>query len=157
MSRADDPAPRWLTPAEMDAWLPFTRVLTLLPAALDRQLREEAGIPHVYYQVLAMLSAQPDDALRMTELARLTAVSPSRLSHAMTSLEQRAWVERLPCPQDPGSQLARLTPRGAQALEAVAPGHVAQVRRLVFDHLEPHEVTQLADLMTRLLDRATES
>ena len=65
-----DPAPRWLSDDEMAAWLPLVRLLGLLPQALDRQLREEAGISHVYYQLLALLSAEPDDALRMSELAR---------------------------------------------------------------------------------------
>ena len=47
--------PRWLSDEEMDAWLSLVRVMHLLPQQLDRQLREEAGISHVYYQILAML------------------------------------------------------------------------------------------------------
>ena len=135
-----DPAPRWLSDDEMAAWLPLVRLLGLLPQALDRQLRDEAGISHVYYQLLALLSAEPDDALRMSELARRSGTSVSRLSHAVTSLEARGWVERLPAPGDGRGQLARLTGAGRAQLAAVAPGHVAEVRRRVFDRLPPQDV-----------------
>jgi DNA-binding MarR family transcriptional regulator len=148
---AVDAPPRWLQPPEMDAWLPLVQVLNRLPQALDRQLRSDAAIGHVYYQVLAMLSAAPDGQLRMSELARLTATSLSRLSHAVGSLEERGWVTREACPDDRRGQLARLTAAGREVLERIAPGHVAEVRRLVFDRLSPDEVEQLRVLATKLL------
>ena len=144
--------PRWLDEREMQAWLPLARLMVLLPGALDRQLREEAGIPHAYYQILAMVSHAPEQSLRMSELARATATSLSRLSHAVASLESRGWVERLPCPADRRGQLARLTDEGRRALETHAPGHVAEVRRRVFDRLTPAEVDQLGVLAGKLLD-----
>jgi DNA-binding MarR family transcriptional regulator len=140
--------PRWLDADEMAAWLPLVRVVTLLPQALDRQLRDDAGISHVYYQLLAMLSAAPEGALRMTELARITAISPSRLSHAVASLESRGWVERAACADDGRGQLARLTAEGRRVLEQTAPGHVAEVRRLVFDRLTAEQVAALRELAT---------
>jgi hypothetical protein len=44
-------------------------LVTLLPQRLDGQLREDAGIGHVYHQILAMLSQTRDQQLRMSELA----------------------------------------------------------------------------------------
>ena len=148
--RGDEP--RWLSDREMAAWLPLVAVLNLLPQALDKQLREDAGISHVYYQILAMLSGAPDRAMRMSALARLTATSTSRLSHAVASLEQRGWVERAACPQDRRGQLARLTDAGQQVLAETAPGHVAEVRRLVFDRLSDEDVERLRALASTLLD-----
>ncbi len=147
--------PRWLDRTEMAAWLPLVRLVTLLPQRLDRQLREDAGIGHVYYQVLAMLSEAPDEQLRMSELAALTATSPSRLSHAVAALEDRGWVVRCPAEQDRRGQLTRLTPAGRAAVERIAPGHVVEVRRLVFDRLAPEEVDQLTRIATELLDTAS--
>ncbi|MGM1058273.1 MarR family winged helix-turn-helix transcriptional regulator [Saccharothrix sp. Mg75] len=138
-----DQAPRWLTGPELDTWMSLTRVLLLLPAALDRQLRQDTGVPHAYYQVLAMLSDQPDRSVRMTDLARATGTTPSRLSHAVAGLEERGWVERRACPTDRRGQVARLTDTGAAVLDAAAPGHVAEVRRLVFDHLTAQDVARL--------------
>jgi DNA-binding MarR family transcriptional regulator len=144
--------PRWLAEEEMAAWLALVRVVTLLPQALDRQLREDAGISHVYYQILAMLSAAPEGQLRMSELARTTATSPSRLSHAVRSLEARGWVDRATCAEDGRGQLARLTGEGRAVLERIAPGHVAEVRRLVFDRLGPEQVDQLRSVATAVAE-----
>ena len=142
---------RWLTQEEMAAWLPLLRVVQLLPQAMDRQLRKDAGIRHAYYQVLVHLSAQPDRTLSMGELARLAATSPSRLSHAVAAMEERGWVTRRPCSTDRRVQYGGLTDAGLSLLERVAPGHVADVRRLVFDRLTEDEVSRLRSLMLKLL------
>jgi DNA-binding MarR family transcriptional regulator len=145
-----DAPTRWLSDDEMAAWLPLVRFVHLLPQALDRQLREEAGISHVYYQILAMLSDAPSGQLRMSELARLTSTSTSRLSHAVAALEERGWVLRSSCPTDRRGQLAELTAAGRRELERTAPGHVAEVRRRVFDALSPAELRQLRTLAEKL-------
>lgn len=144
-------ATRWLDDAEMAAWLPLLRVVQLLPQALDKQLRQEAGMGHAYYQILATLSAQPERTLSMGELARLAATSPSRLSHAVAAMEERGWVTRRPCPTNRRVQYATLTEAGLSLLERVAPGHVAEVRRLVFDRLSGDDVTQLRSLALQLV------
>lgn len=143
-------APRWLSPDEMTAWLGLVELLMRLPAALDRQLREEAGIPHAHYQILAVLSAAEGGTRRMSDLARLTSSSASRLSHAVGSLEGRGWVRRTACEDDRRGQLAQLTAEGVAALQATAPSHVEQVRRLVFDRLDAADVAALAALTAKL-------
>ena len=150
MSEQPEPAPRWLDEPEMAAWLSLVQLLNLLPQALDRQLREEAGISHVYYQILAMLSGAPDGEMRMSELARLTSTSTSRLSHAVAALEERGWVVRTSCATDRRGQLAELTESGRRELERTAPGHVTEVRRRVFDVLSDDEVAQLRALAEKL-------
>ena len=144
--------PRWLSEEEMAAWLPLIGLVTRLPQALDRQLREDAGISHVYYQLLAMLSLAPDRQLRMGELAGTTGISLSRLSHAVAALEIRGWVTRCPASGDGRGQLAQLTDGGQQLLDRTAPGHVAEVRRFVFDALTTDELDQLGHLARKLLD-----
>jgi len=136
----------------MAAWLPLIRLIYLLPHALDKALREDVGISLSYYSMLAMLSAQPERTMSMGELARLTATSPSRLSHAVTQLEQRGWVRRGPCPTDRRIQYATLTNDGYAVLERIAPAHVAEVRRLVFDRLSPEQVDHLRDIGSRLTE-----
>ena len=109
---------RWLSQEEMAAWLPLLRVIQLLPQAMDRQLRKEAGIRHAYYQVLVHLSAQADRTLSMGQLARLAATSPSRLSHAVAAMEERGWVTRQPCSTDRRVQYASPHRRRPVAFEA---------------------------------------
>ena len=149
--RPDEVEPRWLDETELAAWLPLVRVVQELPQALDRRLREDAGITHTYYAMLATLSAAPDRMLTMGELARLTATSPSRLSHAIAALEQRGWVTREHCPNDRRSQFAVLTDEGQALLERIAPRHVEHVRELVFDRLTDAQVRDLAAIAAALM------
>jgi DNA-binding MarR family transcriptional regulator len=143
--------PRWLSDVEMQAWLRVLRVVMLLPGALDRQLRRDAGLTHASYMILAVLSDAPDGALRMTELARRTATSQSRLSHAVAALEQRGWVARRRDAQDGRGQVAALTGEGREVLVRTAPGHVARVRSSVLDPLTPDEVAQLSTLLGKVV------
>ncbi|SDS45815.1 MarR family winged helix-turn-helix transcriptional regulator [Actinoplanes derwentensis] len=143
--------PQWLSAAEMDTWMNLAQVLMLTPTALDRQLREEAGLPHTHYHILSALSGQPDRAIRMTELARRAGTTTTRLSHAVSALEQRGWVGRRACRTDKRGQIAYLTDAGLAVLEEAAPGHVAEVRRLVFDHLTEDDVRRLGAITGKLL------
>lgn len=151
VNRPESPQPRWLDNVEMDAWVNLTQILMLLPAALDRQLREDAGIPHAYYQILAALSDQPDRSIRMTQLARLTGTTTTRLSHAVTTLEQRGWIQRRTCSTDKRGLIAELTDEGMAVLQATAPGHANEVRRLVFDHLTHDDIANLQAITAKLL------
>ena len=151
MTASDDAQEGWLSETEMHAWLHVLHLVMLLPGALDRQLRRDAGLTHASYMILAMLSDAPERSMRMTELARSTATSPSRLSHAVAALEQRGWVARRACPEDRRGLIASLTDDGARVLERTAPGHVAQVRASVLDPLSPAEVTQLSTLLAKIV------
>jgi DNA-binding MarR family transcriptional regulator len=142
---------RWLSSPEMAAWLNLTQLLMLVPSALDRQLRDDAGIPHAYYQILATLSGEPGHSMRMTDLARRVGTTTSRLSHAVASLEQRGWICRKACAFDKRGQIASLTDAGHAVLESAAPGHVAEVRRLIFDQLSPTEIDQLREITAKIL------
>jgi DNA-binding MarR family transcriptional regulator len=151
----DDEA-RWLDPEEHAAWLSFLATVSLLEAALDRQLQRDAGMPHAYYQILAMLSEMPERSLRMTDLAAITQSSQSRLSHAVAKLERNGWVRRRPCPFDRRSTLAELTDEGFTALAAAAPGHVRSVRENLFDLISPEQVRQLREICGAALTRLTD-
>jgi DNA-binding MarR family transcriptional regulator len=145
-----DVEPRWLDGTEMRAWRGLLQVLQLLPLALDRQLQAEAGIPHAYYSILAVLSESPGRTMRMSVLAARTAISQSRLSHSVARLEERGWVTRTSCPSDRRGAMAVLTEEGQAALAAAAPGHVAEVRRRVFDLLTDEQVRALAEVADAL-------
>lgn len=146
---------RWLDDDEQRAWRALIGLINLLPTALDRQLQDEAGVGHTYYMILAMLSEAPERSLRMTQLAEITSTSQSRLSHAVSRLEERGWVERRPCPSDKRGQLARLTDEGFDVLARVAPLHVREVARLVFDPLTPEQVSHLEEIASAITANVT--
>jgi DNA-binding MarR family transcriptional regulator len=143
--------PRWLDENERAAWLRLIAVTELLPSALDAQLRRDSHLTHYDYFVLAMLSEATERTLRMTALAQRTNATLTRLSHVVRRLEDRGLVERFPCPEDGRATNARLTSAGWHEVVAAAPGHVAAVRRHVFDVLEPAQVQQLNQICSALL------
>ncbi|MEU6805975.1 MarR family winged helix-turn-helix transcriptional regulator [Streptomyces neyagawaensis] len=139
--------PRWLTEEEQRIWLSYIHGTTLLDDHLDRQLQRDAGMPHLYYHLLVVLSGAPQRRLRMTELAMHTKITRSRLSHAIARLEKNGWVRREDCPSDKRGQFAVLTEGGFETLEKSAPGHVAAVRQALFDRLSPEQQKALGEIM----------
>jgi DNA-binding MarR family transcriptional regulator len=143
---------RWLTEDEQQAWRAYLGASRLVFDQLDRELQRDAGMPHAYYEILVRLSEAPDRALRMSALADRSQSSRSRLSHAVSRLEESGWVRRENCPDDKRGQIARLTDAGFAALAAAAPGHVEGVRSHVFDPLTPEQVRHLHTISQTLLD-----
>ncbi|MFF4902712.1 MarR family winged helix-turn-helix transcriptional regulator [Streptomyces sp. NPDC001068] len=148
--------PRWLTTAERETWQQFAMVLHRLPAALGAQLQRDAQLSYVEYYVLAGLSDQPGHRMRMSDLAVLANSEQSRLSHMISRLERRGFVRREPDPANGRYTQAILTDAGHAHLTEAAPGHVAQVRDLVFDVLDPAELGTLrtaAEKIGEMIDR----
>ncbi|MEX5712619.1 MarR family transcriptional regulator [Parafrankia sp. FMc6] len=145
--------PRWLDADERAAWRGLIGVMTRLPAALDTQLRRDAGLSHFEYSVLVGLSEAPNRTLAMARLAQFTCGSLSRLSHAVKRLEDKGWVRRAPCAADGRVTNATLTDTGFAKLADSAPGHVETVRDLVVEALARDQLDQLAAICGQVLDR----
>lgn len=147
----DDVQPRWLTEEQTRAWLALVGATVALPAALDAQLQRDAGINHVEYQVLSWLSMSPSRTTRLSDVAATANVNLSHLSRIATRFEQRGWLRRIPDPDDRRATLAVLTDAGWDKIVATAPGHVAEVQRIVFDNLSPTQVRQLEQIAEQIL------
>lgn len=141
---------RWLTDDEQRTWRHFLWASRCILDALDRQLQRDSGMPHTYYVILAMLSETPDRTMTMGQLAEAVRSSPSRLSHAVSRLEESGWVKRTKRLPDRRSTLAELTDEGFEALAAAAPGHVEAVRHYMFDRLTPEQLRVLSDAFATL-------
>ncbi|HUD38297.1 MAG TPA: MarR family transcriptional regulator [Streptosporangiaceae bacterium] len=142
---------RWLTEEEQRVWRQFLTACQSLFGGIDAQLLRDSGLPHGYYEILVRLSETPGRALRMTQLAAASTFSKSRLSHAVSRLEQRGLVIREDCATDRRGQIARLTDAGLEVLKAAAPGHVEQVRRSLIDALTPEQVRQLGEISAAMI------
>ncbi|MCY1143617.1 MarR family transcriptional regulator [Actinoplanes sp. Pm04-4] len=143
--------PTWLTADEMRAWRALHAVVVVLPAALDVQLQRDAQISHLEYYALAGLSERPDRTLRLSDLAILTGAELSRISHLVARLEKRGLVLRRPDPDDARYTNAVLTEQGWEKVQAAAPGHVATVRSLIFDGLDPAGLRELQNTADRIV------
>ncbi len=142
----------WLSDEQQRVWRAYLQMTGMLSERLDRDLRQDANMPHTYYLVLAMLSEAPDRSLRMTDLAKAAWSSPSRMSHAVDRLQEAGWVERRRAAGDRRGQIATLTDAGFQRLQAAAPGHANSVRQILFDPLSP----ELLDAFGRICALALE-
>ncbi|WP_026874669.1 MarR family winged helix-turn-helix transcriptional regulator [Jiangella gansuensis] len=142
---------RWLTTDEQRVWRTYLQANQLLRDALDRQLQRDAGMPHAYYIVLAMLSEAPERSMTMSQLARTVSSSPSRLSHAVAKLEAAGWVRRRRHETDGRATIATLTDEGFAVLADAAPGHVEEVRGVLFDPLTAQQVRQLGEILAAVL------
>ena len=143
--------PRWLTPEEREAWLFISSIIFNLTRRLENQLQREADLSYVEYMVLAMLSESPELSLTMTELALTTNTLPARLSRVVARLEKDSLVERSISREDRRVSICHLLPAGLERIQQVAPGHVAEVRRQIFDHLNEQQVYDLANIGTSVL------
>ena len=143
--------PRWLNPEEQDTWLALWSVTEWMPTRLDEQLKRDMGVNLHDYFALAQISMAPGEQLTMTELAAVSDMSPSRLSHVVSRLEKRGWVERNPSEADRRTNIASLTEAGRDFIRSAAPGHVERVKQLVFDPLTPEENRELGRLLNKIL------
>ncbi len=149
--------PRWLSAEERRAWLALLSVTTLLPAALDAHLASLGRLSLFDYNVLAMLSEADGRSLPMKELAARTSASLSRLSHVVTKLENRGWIDRQPSPDDARVTNAHLTDLGWETIVDLAPEHVERVREMVFDGLDAEDARRLGDIAEKIVAQLDEA
>lgn len=142
---------RWLTPAQLSAWTKLVAVVEILPGILDSQLQHDAGLTHFEYFTMAMLSDSPGRTLRMTSLASATNSTLPRLSHVVSRLEKRGYIDRSPCAEDRRATNATLTGEGWAKVVATAPGHVDTVRENVIAPLSAKDVADVDRAMSAIL------
>src|ERR1700721_1986991 len=107
----------------------------MLAARLNRQLQADCRPPLPEDEVLVQLSEAPDGELRQFQLGLALNWEQSRLSHLLTRMSRRGFVVRQHCAADRRGAEVVLTAAGRAAIESAAPGHVAAVRRLVFERM----------------------
>jgi DNA-binding MarR family transcriptional regulator len=148
--------PRWLNPAEMNAWRRYIIASRRLLEALDYDL-DHHELSMADYEVLAQLSDAPERKMRMSELAEVAMLSRSRLSHRIKVMEKAGWVKREACPDDKRGYFAVMTPKGWKAIVAAAPDHVNSVRTRFLDHLTKDDQRVLAEIFERVTDSLKEN
>lgn len=138
--------PRWLTEEQDRVWRSLLTVLHRAMPEMERTFKAH-GLLAVHYQIFVTLSEAPDRTMRLSELAARANLSPSRLTHRLRPLVERGDVIVAPCALDGRAKDATLTDTGMARLEAVAPAHVEDVQRLVFDHIDDDRLEAVADAL----------
>jgi len=147
-----DDAP-WLDDDEQRAWRGWLALSTRLPGALARDLQANSDLSLPDFDVLVQLSESETGRVRFSVLATALVWQRSRLSHHVARMAGRGLVRRVECDDDGRGAFVEITGAGRAGIEAAAPGHVATVRRLVFDALDDEQVRLLEELTGTLLAR----
>jgi len=113
---------------ELRAWQGLLHAHQLVGRALDAELREEHGISLAEYDVLLRLARVPENALRMTQLAKRVMMSPSGLTRVVDRLATRGFITRERIESDARVMMARLTAEGRQRLRSAAQTHLRGIR-----------------------------
>lgn len=146
----------WLTSDEQRAWRTYLRMSSLLPAQLNRQLQRDSGLTLPEYEVLVQLSEAPGQQLRPFQICDALNWEQSRLSHQLTRMERRGLVARQECEADGRGAFVVLTEAGADSIRTAAPGHVAAVRRLMFERLTEDQRAAFEQACAAVVDALTE-
>ena len=142
-----------LSAAGNRAWRAIALTSHLLSAELERQTQRDAGMPHIYFVLLAALYEAPGHRLRSGGLAEAGWISPSRLSHAVRSMQSSGWVARERAEGDGRGQEVVLTAAGVDVVRRLAPRQQAAVRVPLLGGLDDASLTRLADLLEPLVAR----
>ncbi|MEO1055480.1 MAG: MarR family winged helix-turn-helix transcriptional regulator [Actinomycetota bacterium] len=143
-SRGDEP--QWLDEQQQRAWRALLVVLNRAMPEIERTLKEH-DLLSIQYGMLVALAEAPESTRRLSDLAEDANMSQSRLSHRIRDLVENGDIEVDNDTDDGRVKLARLTPKGRRRLERLAPLHVADVRRLLFDHLDERQTAALAEAL----------
>ena len=143
---------RWLTKEQQSHWRAWLTASTVLREQLSRELQEQHGLTITDYEILVRLSESESKSIRMSDLATLTLLSRSRLSHQIDRMETAGLVSREVCPDDRRGQLAVLTNAGMKTLVAAAPDHVDGVRKHFVDVLTDAEYKALGTAAKKIAD-----
>jgi DNA-binding MarR family transcriptional regulator len=153
---SEEPADvRWLTEPEALAWRSYIVATLRLRQRLHRELADQHDISLADYEVLVCISSQPDNRMRMTELATMLGSTKSRLSHQISRTEVAGIVRRVRDPEDKRGVVAELTESGIALLAQAAPTHVEGVREHLIDLLTPEEQVVIGNVFTRVLEHLT--
>jgi DNA-binding MarR family transcriptional regulator len=142
-----------ISPEEFRAYAALIASSTLLQRAVERNLREQAELTQVQFEILMNLSNAGDSGIRMALLADALIVSRSGLSYQVAQLESRGWITRERSADDERGVVAHITPKGERMRQRVYAGHTDIVRSAFLDVVEPGELSTLTDALERVAER----
>jgi DNA-binding MarR family transcriptional regulator len=140
-----------ITDEEFRAYAALIASSTLLQRSVERNLREQADLTQVQFEILMNLSIAGDAGIRMAQLADALIVSRSGLSYQVAQLESRGWIIRERSADDERGVVARITAAGERMRRRVFAGHVDVVRKAFLDVVDPGELATLTAALERVV------
>ena len=144
------PDPRKLSEPEAELFHAFYVMRRGFDRALDDQLQRDDGISISELEVLMALVRAPGRRLRVRDLVELTGWEKSRISHQVTRMEGRGFVERQECEEDRRASWIQLTGEGRRVVVRALPRHTATIRRILYDAITPQQQDELLAISLRM-------
>jgi DNA-binding MarR family transcriptional regulator len=141
--------PRWLDDTQQLAWQGLLAIINRGLPEIERTLKA-LDLLTIQYGILVALADAPEMTLRLSDLANRSNTSQSRLTHRLRDLVARGDIAITDDPKDRRAKNATLTPVGLKRLETVAPVHVEDVQRLIFDQLDPTQTAAFAEALSAI-------
>lgn len=138
------------------AYLALLAAASLVGRAVDRDVRQRAGITHPQFEMLARLDQSPD-GVRMTDLAQELILSRSGASYQIQQLETAGYVRRVQDPSDDRGVIAHLTDEGREVLALALQGHRPVVQAVMFDAMDDEQMSALASRLEAIVQTAQEA
>jgi DNA-binding MarR family transcriptional regulator len=134
-------------------WRRLAALHALIEGELERDLSARSRLSVVEYTVLDALSRQDGWHMRMAQLARAAALSPSAATRLVNRLEDRGLLTRILCQDDRRGIYTELTAAGRKALASARPVHDAALVRALDLAAETPELAGLLDSLPDLAGR----
>ncbi|MDR6866544.1 DNA-binding MarR family transcriptional regulator [Microbacterium resistens] len=112
-------------------WRTLAALHSLIEAELERALGASVNLSVVEYTMLDALSRQDGWHMRMQQLARATALSPSATTRLVTRLEDRGLLTRILCADDRRGIYTELTAAGRALYDEAHPIHDETLERVL--------------------------
>ncbi|MCC2031125.1 MarR family winged helix-turn-helix transcriptional regulator [Microbacterium allomyrinae] len=128
-------------------WRTLAALHGLIESELERSLSTAADLSVVEYTVLDALSRQDGWHMRMQQLARATALSPSATTRLVNRLEDRGLLRRVLCADDRRGIYTELTPAGQQLYERARPTHDDTLERILVQAAEQPELAPVVEAL----------
>ncbi|WP_427016301.1 MarR family winged helix-turn-helix transcriptional regulator [Pseudarthrobacter sp. P1] len=131
-------------------WRTLAALHGLIETELERSLQSSAKLSVVEFTVLDALSRQDGWHMRMQQLARATALSPSATTRLVNRLEDRGLLIRILCADDRRGIYTELTAAGVELLEGARPVHDETLERALAQAVEVPELAALVRALPQL-------
>ncbi|MER6081079.1 MarR family transcriptional regulator [Streptomyces sp. NPDC001833] len=144
---------RSLEPPEWEFWDVWMRAQRLLTRELERGLQRACDISKAEFSVLVTLWQAGGREMRVGELSESLDWDKSRVSHQLTRMEKRGFVQRTRYGADGRRAGIGLTAEGRRAARSAVLVHGANIRRHVLDSLTPEQASVIRSWSEQAVDR----
>ena len=137
-----------LTSRELDSWRGFRFMVEETSLSVSRALSSATGMSGGQFGILSILASSPLHSLRQQELADAMRWDRTRLSHVLTRMAGRGWIERKKAGR--GVTLVVLSEVGRNEQQLAAPVLGRIVKERFFNRLSRAQLITLQEIREAL-------